>query len=223
MHAMHAHAVILAIALATAAVVSASTSCTAPLVYMECGSACTPTCADPAPMCTMQVRAHRRHSLTRFPRVRTLLIRFYFYSSMRSPRGTVVASRSVVLLTSERLREGVCGLRGAVLAAGAFRNGASVCAHVCFVQCVERCACPFATPLWDAATNRCLTEAECGGAASPSSEACVAPKDAGPCKAMIPRFYFNAATGACEQFVYGGCGGNDNRFETMEACQAACA
>jgi hypothetical protein len=40
---------------------------------------------------------------------------------------------------------------------------------------------------------------------------------------MIPRFYFNAATGACEQFVYGGCGGNDNRFETMEACQAACA
>jgi hypothetical protein len=55
-NAMHAHAVILAIALAAAAVVSASTSCTAPLVYMECGSACTPTCADPSPMCTMQVR-----------------------------------------------------------------------------------------------------------------------------------------------------------------------
>ncbi len=33
------------------------------------------------------------------------------------------------------------------------------------------------------------------------------------------RFFFNAKTGNCEQFQYGGCGGNDNRFGSIEECQ----
>ena len=31
------------------------------------------------------------------------------------------------------------------------------------------------------------------------------------------RFYHNA--GKCEQFIYGGCRGNENNFASLEACQ----
>uniref|UniRef100_A0A8C5WTJ8 BPTI/Kunitz inhibitor domain-containing protein n=1 Tax=Laticauda laticaudata TaxID=8630 RepID=A0A8C5WTJ8_LATLA len=51
---------------------------------------------------------------------------------------------------------------------------------------------------------------------------CQLPKAEGWCKASFPRFYFNAATGNCEKFIYGGCGGNKNNFFTLEQCRAAC-
>lgn len=51
---------------------------------------------------------------------------------------------------------------------------------------------------------------------------CSQPFDAGVCNAAFPVFSFNPATGQCDSQVYGGCGGNTNRFETMEACQGAC-
>jgi hypothetical protein len=51
---------------------------------------------------------------------------------------------------------------------------------------------------------------------------CALPAESGNCNAYFPSFFHNPATGVCEPFVYGGCGGNDNRFESREACQAAC-
>ena len=36
-------------------------------------------------------------------------------------------------------------------------------------------------------------------------------------------YYFNTESGQCEQFVYGGCEGNANRFSSMEECQGMCA
>lgn len=35
-------------------------------------------------------------------------------------------------------------------------------------------------------------------------------------------FFFDATTGQCTRFIYGGCRGNDNRFSTMDACKRAC-
>lgn len=35
-------------------------------------------------------------------------------------------------------------------------------------------------------------------------------------------FYFNFDIGWCEQFSYLGCGGNGNKFDTMDACEAIC-
>ena len=51
---------------------------------------------------------------------------------------------------------------------------------------------------------------------------CVLPSDPGPCEAYMPMYFYNATSGRCEMFVYGGCQGNDNRFTTLELCQQAC-
>ena len=47
--------------------------------------------------------------------------------------------------------------------------------------------------------------------------------DAGPCKAYIEQFYFNAQTGFCQVFIYGGCEGNPNRFNSRDECERTCA
>ncbi|XP_028845526.1 WAP, Kazal, immunoglobulin, Kunitz and NTR domain-containing protein 2 [Denticeps clupeoides] len=51
---------------------------------------------------------------------------------------------------------------------------------------------------------------------------CALPRQQGPCKAYEPRWAFSAAARQCQPFVYGGCGGNENNFETKEACEDAC-
>ena len=51
---------------------------------------------------------------------------------------------------------------------------------------------------------------------------CQLPVDPGPCRAAFPRYVFNSTSGKCEMFTYGGCDGNQNNFETMEACKSSC-
>ncbi|VDK41885.1 unnamed protein product [Dibothriocephalus latus] len=52
---------------------------------------------------------------------------------------------------------------------------------------------------------------------------CNAALEKGDCKAAHHRFGYDAAKGACIPFTYGGCGGNANRFETLEECETATA
>lgn len=56
-----------------------------------------------------------------------------------------------------------------------------------------------------------------------NEESCYLPSDGGPCYAYISSFYYNADAGKCEPFVYGGCQGNGNRFNTIEQCEKSCA
>lgn len=45
----------------------------------------------------------------------------------------------------------------------------------------------------------------------------------GPCRAAFPRYFYNSTATSCEQFIFGGCGGNTNNFETKEKCEATCS
>ncbi|XP_048580501.1 thyroglobulin isoform X2 [Nematostella vectensis] len=51
---------------------------------------------------------------------------------------------------------------------------------------------------------------------------CFLPLQRGPCKEFLPQWYFNASSGACEIFLYSGCDGNNNNFETYDKCFATC-
>ncbi|XP_050777553.1 amyloid beta precursor like protein 2 isoform X3 [Gopherus flavomarginatus] len=44
----------------------------------------------------------------------------------------------------------------------------------------------------------------------------------GPCRAVMPRWYFDLYKRKCIRFIYGGCGGNRNNFESEEYCMAVC-
>ncbi|XP_037577290.1 boophilin-H2 isoform X3 [Dermacentor silvarum] len=46
--------------------------------------------------------------------------------------------------------------------------------------------------------------------------------NSGFCRAMHPMWWFNVESGRCEQFFYGGCGGNENKYETKEQCEENC-
>lgn len=62
-----------------------------------------------------------------------------------------------------------------------------------------------------------------GGPADPDDRArCYLPPDSGDCDAAFPAIYFDAESGQCLQFIWGGCGGNENRFDTLDECYAAC-
>jgi len=68
-----------------------------------------------------------------------------------------------------------------------------------------------------------------GGASSTGSgttggpdDPCSLPLDSGVCDAAFPAFGYNVDTGRCEQFIWGGCGGNENRFGSLDECLAVC-
>jgi len=52
---------------------------------------------------------------------------------------------------------------------------------------------------------------------------CTLPKKVGSCDQPIQIFYFNTSIGACDNFSYSGCDGNNNWFRTLNECNQACA
>ncbi|XP_019716929.1 kunitz-type protease inhibitor 2 isoform X6 [Hippocampus comes] len=58
---------------------------------------------------------------------------------------------------------------------------------------------------------------------SVSEDDCLSSPDPGPCRAAFPKFYYDPATGSCQSFIYGGCGGNKNQFSSAEECQTRCS
>ncbi|KAL1478662.1 hypothetical protein MTO96_034923, partial [Rhipicephalus appendiculatus] len=51
---------------------------------------------------------------------------------------------------------------------------------------------------------------------------CSDPPEKGQCNETITRYYFNVQNKTCQEFVYGGCQGNANNYETYEECRVSC-
>uniref|UniRef100_A0A915C8V4 Papilin n=1 Tax=Parascaris univalens TaxID=6257 RepID=A0A915C8V4_PARUN len=76
-------------------------------------------------------------------------------------------------------------------------------------DCEQRCAAPSAMESLRLRSTR-------------RQSRCNLPKEVGMCRASIEQYYFDVRSGQCELFIYGGCGGNENRFETIEDCRRTC-
>ncbi|KAM6450855.1 collagen alpha-4(VI) chain-like [Liasis olivaceus] len=55
-----------------------------------------------------------------------------------------------------------------------------------------------------------------------TKDACSVDMDIGECEDYTLKWYYAKPRNMCFQFWYGGCGGNKNRFETQEECDALC-
>ena len=55
-----------------------------------------------------------------------------------------------------------------------------------------------------------------------SLDVCALSKDPGPCSEVYDSWYYSDASDECLQFNYGGCEGNENRFESRDACERQC-
>ncbi|XP_050354056.1 papilin isoform X4 [Nymphalis io] len=70
--------------------------------------------------------------------------------------------------------------------------------------------------------NRFSTIEECEQICRPNTDPCRQTPEPGNCLANLYMWYYDAARDECGQFIYGGCNGNDNRFETREECEGRC-
>ncbi|XP_023166272.2 papilin isoform X2 [Drosophila hydei] len=73
--------------------------------------------------------------------------------------------------------------------------------------------------------NRFETEADCKDTCQEytGQHVCLLPKSSGPCQGYSKKWYFDTDRNRCEEFQYGGCYGTNNRFDSLEQCQATCA
>lgn len=91
----------------------------------------------------------------------------------------------------------------------------------CFGPCIPLETCSCATDL-DCTEKGASCDRVAGRCVIPKSPEprCALPFETGDCLAAMPVFAF--VDGSCQPQTYGGCGGNDNRFQSLEECRARC-
>nr|XP_042897682.1 actinia tenebrosa protease inhibitors-like [Parasteatoda tepidariorum] len=71
--------------------------------------------------------------------------------------------------------------------------------------------------------NRYATEQECLQTCTAIEKSCSGEPETDVCDAYFPSWYYESKSGSCKRFVYGGCGGNGNRYDTEEECLQTCS
>lgn len=70
--------------------------------------------------------------------------------------------------------------------------------------------------------NNFRTREDCEQSCLNSQHTCSLPSLKGDCDGNETKWYFDAANERCSQFVYGGCYGNANNFESAAECEDRC-
>lgn len=55
------------------------------------------------------------------------------------------------------------------------------------------------------------------------SDSCGLKPERGPCTNYSVLYFYNSTANRCQRFWYGGCDGNDNRFNTEDECKEKCS
>ena len=81
--------------------------------------------------------------------------------------------------------------------------------------------CAFLLSCGDAKNDETAFETLKNDMIAKSGVLCELKPDTGPCRAYIPRFYFDQESQKCKEFIWGGCLWTVP-FETMSECMNAC-
>lgn len=47
-------------------------------------------------------------------------------------------------------------------------------------------------------------------------------QDAGDCDEWVIKYSYDSDSRSCKAYYYGGCGGNENRFDSLDDCESRC-